>query len=163
MNRVLAARPARRGRRSPDARASTVSVLRWPAGRSADGVFEMFSAREAGRLGPLEPESLDSAYARENILLVRATRRVAPNSPAVQLSLVNTSLSQAVKLSVKLAGHPPTSMAGSVLTAPPPMAARAGFEALDVPQPAAFHGAVLKGKIVEITVPARSVVVLTFQ
>jgi alpha-L-arabinofuranosidase len=162
MNRVLAPRPARRGRRSPDARASTVSVLRWPAGRSADGVFEMFSAREADRLGPLEPESLDSAYARENILLVSATRRVAPDSPAVQLSLVNTSLSQAVKLSVKLAGRPPTSMAGSVLTAPS-MAVRDGFEALNVPQPATFHGAVLKANIVEITVPARSVVVLTLQ
>ena len=67
-----------------------------------------------------------------------------------------------MKLSVKLAGRPPKSMAGSVLTAPP-MGARVGFEALNVPQPAAFHGAVLNGKIVEITVPARSVVVLTFQ
>ena len=107
-----------------------------------------------------EPESLDSAYARENILLVSATRGAAPDT-AVQISFVNTSLSQAVKLSVKLAGRPPKSMAGSVLTAPP-TAARDGFDALNVPQPAAFHGAVLNGRIVEITVPARSVVVLTF-
>jgi alpha-L-arabinofuranosidase len=161
MNRVLAPRPARRGRRSPDARASTVSVLRWPAGRAADGVFEMFSARETDRFGSLEPESRDSPYARENILLVSATRGAAPET-AVRISLVNTSLSQAVKLSVKLAGRPPKSMAGSVLTSPP-MGTPVGFEALNAPQPAAFHGAVLNGRIVEITVPARSVVVLTFQ
>jgi alpha-N-arabinofuranosidase len=161
MNRVLTPQPARRGRRSPDARASTVSVLRWPAGRSADGVFEMFSAREANAIGSLQPASLDSPYARENILLVSATRAEAPET-AVQISLVNTSQSQAVKLSVKLAGRPPKSMAGSVLTAPP-MGARIGCEALNVPEPAPFHGAVLNGKIVEITVPARSVVVLTFQ
>jgi alpha-L-arabinofuranosidase len=162
MNRVLTPRPARRGRRPPDARASAVSVLRWPAGRSADGVFEMFSATDAPRFGSLDPESRDSAYARENILLVSASRRVAPDTPAVQLSFVNTSLSQAVKLSVKLAGRAPKSMAGSVLTTPP-TAKRDGFEATNVPQPAAFHGAVLKGRVVEITVPARSVVVLTFQ
>lgn len=161
MNRVLAPRPARRGRRSPDARASTVSVLRWPAGRSADGVFEMFSAREANAIGSPQAESLDSAYARENILLVSATRAVAPET-AVQISLVNTSQSQAVKISIKLAGRPPKSMAGSVLTAPP-MGARIGCEALNVPEPAPFHGAVLNGRIVAITVPARSVVVLTFQ
>jgi len=136
-------------------------VLRWPAGRAADGVFEMFSAREAGRFASLEAESLDSAYARENILLVSATRGAAPET-AAQISLVNTSLSQAVKLSIRLAGRAPTSMAGSVLTAPA-TAGRDGFEAANVPQTAAFDGAVLRGKIVEITVPARSVVVLTFQ
>ena len=162
MNRVLALRSARRGRRSPDVRAATVSVLRWPAGRSADGVCEMFSAREADRFGSLEPESLDAAYGRENILLVSASRRVAPDTPAVQLSLVNTSMSQAVKLSVRLAGRPPKSVAGSVLTAPR-TSAHDRLDSLNVPQPAAFHDAVLKGKIVEITVPARSVVVLTFQ
>ena len=159
---VLDPRWASRRRRSSGAGVPGVSVLRWPAGRSADGVFEMFSAQGTGRLASPDPESLDSAHGRENILLVSASRKVAPDRPAVQLSLVNTSVSQAVKLSVKLAGRPPKSMAGSVLTASP-MAARGRFDALNAPQPAAFHGAVLKGKIVEITVPARSVVVLTFQ
>jgi len=161
MNRVLSPRASRR-RRSSDVRVPSVSVLRWPAAQSANGVYEMFSAREGGRFGSPGPESLDSAYGRENILLVSASRKVAPDTPAVQLSLVNTSVSQAVKLSVKLAGRAPTSVSGSVLTAPL-VAARGDFEALNVPQPAAFHGAVLKGKIVDITVPARSVVVLTFQ
>jgi hypothetical protein len=62
-------------------RTPTVSVLRWPAGRSADGVFEMFSARERERLGSLEPESLDSSDARENVLLVSASRNAAAETP----------------------------------------------------------------------------------
>lgn len=162
MNRVLNPRRAYRRRRASDSRVPSVSVLRWPADTSAKGVFEMFSAQEADTLGSPEPDSPASAYGRENILLVSASRKVAPDTPAVQLSLVNTSLSQAVKLSVKLAGRPPKSMAGTVLTAPP-MGARGGLAALNVPQGAPFRGAVLKGKIVEVTVPARSVVVLTFQ
>jgi alpha-L-arabinofuranosidase len=121
----------------------------------------MFSARESNMFGSAGPESLDSVYARENILLVSASRSTAPDPPAVQLSLVNTSLSQAVKLSVKLAGPRPTSVAGSVLTAPT-AAASEGFEASSVSQPVPFHGAVLKGKTVAVTVPARSVVVLSF-
>lgn len=161
MNRVLNPRRPYRRRRASDGRLPGVAVLRWPVAPSAKGVFEMFSAREADTFGSLEPES-PAAYGQENVLLVSASRKVAPDTPAVQLSLVNTSLSQAVKLSVKLAGRPPKSMAGTVLTAPP-TAARGRFEAVNVPRGAPFRGAVLKGKTVEITVPARSVVVLTFQ
>ena len=112
--------------------ASPVSVLRWPSGGPADGVFEMFSAQEDG----------------ENVLLVSASRQQPRDTPGAHLSFVNTSPSQAVKLSLKLAGSAPASIAGRVLTLPA-MAA------------APFHGATLRGRIVEITVPARSVVVLT--
>jgi hypothetical protein len=137
----------RRSSLSPEAPAPAVSVLRWPPGQGASGVFEMFSARETSRLASWKPEAGTGTY--ENVLLVSASRRVTPAAPAVVLSFVNTSPSEAVKLSVKLAGRMPRSMAGTILTAPPLTAC------------AEFRGAVLKGKIVEITVPARSVVVLT--
>jgi hypothetical protein len=55
--------------------ASPVSVLRWPSSGATDGAFEMFSAREDG----------------ENVLLVSASRTVAPDAPGVHLSFVNTS------------------------------------------------------------------------
>ena len=112
--------------------ASPVSVLRWPSSGDTDSAFEMFSAREDG----------------ENVLLVSASRTVAPDAPGVHLSFVNTSSSQAVKLSLKLAGPPPASIGGTVLTVP---------SATTAP----FHGAVLKENLVAITVPAASVVVLT--
>jgi alpha-L-arabinofuranosidase len=168
MNRALDARRPRRRRRSSGGLAPAVSVLRWRSGPSTDGVFEMFSAREAGRSAALQLVSADSRDGRENVLLVSASRRVAPDTPAVLLSLVNTSPSQAVKLSLKLAGRTPASLTGTILTAPsmtPPKAAACTRPeaASPVPQPSAFYGAVLTGKVVQITVPAKSVVVLTVQ
>jgi alpha-N-arabinofuranosidase len=166
MNRVLDVRRPGRRRRSSDGRAAAVSVLRWPSGASTDGVFEMFSAHEAGRFASVEPEAPGSPSG-ENVLLVSASRRTAPDAPAVLLSLVNTSPFQAVKLSVKLAGRRPTSLVGTILTAPL-LALRKDAGRQRPAQshsvaPSAFQGAVLKGKVVEVTVPARSVVVLTVQ
>lgn len=116
MNRVLDTRPPRRRRRSSDGLAPAVSVLRWRSGHATDGVFEMFSAQEAGRFGSPSPPT-DSPDG-ENVLFVSASRRAAPDTPAVLLSLVNTSPSEAVRLSIKLAGRAPKSLAGTILTAP---------------------------------------------
>jgi hypothetical protein len=164
MNRVLDVRRPRR-RRASDGQAPAVSILRWPSTASSDGVFEMFSAQQAGRFGSSDPDSPGSTTG-ENLLLVSASRRTAPDTPAVLLSLVNSSPIQAVRLSIKLAGRAPTTVTGTILTAPPmtprTAGARKGCGATRV-GPEAFHGAVLKGKVVAITVPARSVVVLTVQ
>jgi hypothetical protein len=99
--------------------------------------------------GPAAPfVSILQGSNSENVLLVGASKVSTRATPAVMLSLVNTSPSQAVKLSVKLAGRTPTSWTGTILTAP------------DV-QPSRFFGAVLTGKVVQVTLPARSLVVLT--
>ncbi len=119
----------------------------------------MFSARQAG---PCAFRDGQAAEGRENVLLVSASRSAAFDTPAVHLSFVNTSPSQAVKLALTLAGPAPTSLAGTVLTVPP-TAVGEGFDAAGLPRPAAFRGAVLNGKAVAITVPARSVVVLTLR
>jgi hypothetical protein len=56
---------------------------------------------------------------------------------------------------------------GKILTAPPTTPpvpeARTGPDASSAVGLSAFRGSVLKGKVVEITVPATSVVVLTVQ
>jgi hypothetical protein len=164
MHRAREARPRRR--RTPNTPAPAVSLLRWRSDPSADGVFEMFNAREAGRSAALRLVSPDSGESWENILLVSASRRVAPEIPAVLLSLVNTSPSQAVKLSLKLAGRTPTSLTGTILTVPetpPRRGARQRSDASIPAQPRPFDGAALTGKVVRITVPAQSVVVLTVQ
>ena len=119
MHRIPAPRRTRRGPIPPDSSGASVSIVHGPPGSA------------------------------ESVLLVGASRATTPATPAVLLSFVNTSPSDAVKLSVKLAGRTPTSMAGTILTAPPLAAC------------AEFRGAVLKGKVVEVTVPARSLVVLT--
>ena len=161
MNRIVEPRPRGRRRRSPAAPNATVSVLRWPSGGASGGVFEMFSAREPGWFATLGPASLGAGG--ENLLFVSASTRVAPYAPGVLLSLVNTSPSQAVRLAIKLAGRMPRSVVGTVMTAPPldPRDAGSALAAVSDARPVAFRGAQLKGKVVEITVPARSVVVLT--
>ena len=155
-------------RRSSAGPAPAVSVLRWRSGPSADAVYQLFSAQEVGRFGALETPA-PGATDGENVLLISSSRRTAPSPPGILLSLVNTSPSQAVRLSVKLAGRTPTSVTGTILTAPPttphtPMArTRARARALSAVGSSAFRGSILKGKVVEITVPATSVVVLTVQ
>jgi alpha-L-arabinofuranosidase len=146
----------RRGRRSAGEHAAEVSVLRWPTGRSAGGVFEMFSAQETGWFGTA---SIDPAHG-ENVLLVGASRRDDPDAPAVLLSLVNTSPSDAVRLSVKLGGPTPRSVGGTILTLPLLRRVHGDSPAHGV-EPAPFAGATLTGRVVAITVPARSVVVVT--
>jgi hypothetical protein len=143
-----------------------VSLFRWRSGPSAAGVYDIFGAHETGRFGAPEPGAVDAGES-ENVLLVSASRRVAPDTPAVLLSLVNTSPLQAVRLSVKLAGRAPTSLTGTIVTAPPAASARPrARQASGVPRPigpSRFQGAVLKGKIVDITVPATSVVAVTLK
>lgn len=152
--------------RSSGRAAPTVSVLRWRSGPSADAVYQLFSADEGGRFGALEPQSPDSTDG-ENVLLISSSRRTAPGPAGTLLSFVNTSPSQAVRLSVKVAGRTPKSVTGTILTAPPATpqepGLRAGPEASNPVGLSAFRGSVLHGKVVEITVPATSVVVLTVQ
>jgi hypothetical protein len=151
-------------RQTTTAAAPAVSVLRWPSGRARGGVFEMFSAKETGWFDMPEPEALDATQG-ENLLLVSASRSATPGQPAVLLSFVNTSPGEAVKLSLKLAGPAATAVTGTIVTAPPMLSGHAGRgrspDVLPTEPPAPFHGAVVRGKVVEITVPARSVVILT--
>ena len=65
-------------------------------------------------------------------------------------------------LSVKLAGFTPKAVAGRVLTAAA-MDAHNTFEAPNAVQPAAFGGATVKGDMLEVKLPAKSVVVLALK
>jgi alpha-N-arabinofuranosidase len=67
-----------------------------------------------------------------------------------------------VTLTVKLAGFTPKAVAGRVLTAPA-IDAHNTFEAPDAVRPAVFSGAAVKGDTLEVTLPAKSVVVLALK
>jgi alpha-N-arabinofuranosidase len=94
--------------------------------------------------------------------MVSASATRAADGSAVHLSLANTSPSQAVALTVKLAGVAPKSVAGRVLTAPA-MNAHNTFEAPNAVQPGAFAGATLTGDTLEVKLPAKSVVMLALK
>jgi alpha-N-arabinofuranosidase len=125
-------------------------------------VFEMFKVHQGGTFLPVELQSPDYAFGQEKIPMVSVSATRAANGSAVHLSLANTSPSREVALSVTLAGVSAKSVAGRVLTAPA-MDAHNTFAAPNAVQPASFSGASLKGDTLDVTLPAKSVVVLTLE
>ena len=125
-------------------------------------VFEMFKVHQGGTFLPIELQSPDYAFGQEKIPMLSASATRAAKDSAVSLSLANASPAQALTLTVKLAGLAPKSVTGRVLTAPA-MNAHNTFAAPDAIQPAAFHGATLKGDTLEVKLPAKSVVVLALK
>ena len=122
-------------------------------------VFEMFKVHQDGTVLPVELQSPDYVFGQEKIPMVSASATKAKDGSAIHLSLANTSPSQAVALGVKLAGVTSKSVTGRILTAAD-MTAHNTFEAPNAVQPAAFTGASLKGDVLEVKLPAKSVVVL---
>jgi len=125
-------------------------------------VFEMFKVHQGGTFLPVDLQSPDYVFGQEKIPMVSASATRAADGSAIHLSLANTSPTQAVTLSVKLAGLTPKAVAGRVLTAPE-MTAHNTFEAQDAVQPAPFGGATVKGDMLEVKLPARAVVVLALR
>jgi alpha-L-arabinofuranosidase len=125
-------------------------------------VFEMLKVHQGGTFLPIELQSPDYAFGPEKIPMVSASATRAADKSAVHVSLANTSPSQAVTLSVKLAGFMPKAVTGRVLTAPT-INAHNTFAAPNAVQPAVFGGASLKGEALDLALPAKSVVVLTLQ
>jgi alpha-N-arabinofuranosidase len=125
-------------------------------------VFEMLKVHQGGTFLPVELQSPDYVFGQEKIPMVSASATRAADGSATHLSLANTSPAQPVKLSVKLAGFTPKSVAGRILTAAA-MNAHNTFDARDAVQPGAFDGATVKGDILEVKLPAKAVVVLTLK
>lgn len=124
-------------------------------------VFEMYKVHQGATFLPIALESPDYVFGRETIPAVSAS---ATRDPAgrVHLSLVNTDPHTSFVLSVALAGIAPASISGRVLTASS-MNAHNTFDAPDAVSPKAFDGATLKGKTLEVRLPAGSVVVVELQ
>ncbi len=125
-------------------------------------VFEMFKVHQGGSFLPVELQSPDYVFAQDRIPMLSASATRAADGSAVHLSLANASPTQAATLRVKLAGLTAKSATGRVLTAPQ-MNTHNTFEAPNAVQPAAFSGAALQGDVLEVKLPAKSVVVLALK
>jgi alpha-N-arabinofuranosidase len=125
-------------------------------------VFEMLKVHQGGTFLPVQLIAPDYAFGQDRIPMVSASATRASDSTAVHLSLANTSPSQPVTLTVRLAGVAPKTVSGRVLTAPA-ITAHNTFVAPDTVRPVAFSGASLKGDVLEVQLPAKAVVILTLQ
>jgi alpha-N-arabinofuranosidase len=122
-------------------------------------VFRMFRPFQDATLLPAEltaPDYTASGVSVPSVSLSAA--RTADGRIAV--ALVNLDPNHAMPISIALAGASSQHISGEILTAPT-MDARNSFETPDAVHPTAFTGASLAGNTVSLTLPAKSVVVLT--
>ena len=121
-------------------------------------VFEMYKVHQDATLLPLDLRCDDYVHGDSRLpgLSASASRDAAGR---VHLSLSNLNPHQAASVTVEVRGMPVQSVAGRVLTAGP-MTAHNTFDAPDQVRPQPFDGATLDGALVQIQLPAKSVVVL---
>ena len=121
-------------------------------------VFEMFKVHQDATALPVELISPDYKFAGASIPAVSASAS-RDTAGKIHLSLVNTNPREPVALSCKLAGLAARSVTGRILTAP----AINSINTFDAPhsvEPAPFTGATLAAGTLNVTLPAKSIVVL---
>jgi alpha-N-arabinofuranosidase len=121
-------------------------------------VFEMFKVHQGGTVLPVTLQSPDYAFGGERIpaVSVSSTRGT---SGTVHLSAANVDPTRPFVLSVALEGIAPTTASGRVLTASA-MTTHNTFDRPDAVSPKPFDGATIKGRTLELRLPAKSVVVV---
>jgi len=121
-------------------------------------VFEMYKPHQNATSLPMELASPNYTVGGKSIPAVSASAS-RDAAGAVHISLVNCEPNTALTVSCKLAGLTAKSVTGRVLTSPA-MDSHNSFAEPEVVKPVAFNGATLKGDMLEIVLPAKSVVVL---
>lgn len=122
-------------------------------------VFEMYKVHQDATALRVDLISPDYAFGDQHIPAVSAS--ASKNAAGkVHLSLVNTHAHEAVTVTCTLAGLEAKSVSGRVLTAGA-MNAHNTFDQPDAVAPQAFDGAQIEGGTLTVTLPAKSVVVLS--
>ena len=124
-------------------------------------VFRMFRPFQDATYLPPELQSPRYQLGNSSVPAVSlSAARTATGATVV--ALVNLDPNKAMPVSAALAGATPTQASGEILTAPA-MDARNTFDAPDAVHPVPFTGASLTGGKLSLTLPPKSVVVLTLR
>ena len=124
-------------------------------------VFEMFKAHQGATSLPVELQTPDYARGDQKIPAVSASAS-RDAAGRVSLSLVNTDPNRPLSITCKLVGFAAKTVAGRVLTAATINAINT-FAVPTTVQPQPFAGASLTADGLAVTLPAKSVVVLTLE
>jgi alpha-N-arabinofuranosidase len=121
-------------------------------------VFEMYKVHQDATLLPTDINCAPYAHGDESIpaLSVSASR---DDEGRVHLSLCNLDPRQALSVSCELRGMRPAGVTGRILTAEA-INAHNTFDRPESVKPVAFDGATLTGNMLQLGLPAKSVVVL---
>ena len=124
-------------------------------------VFEMFKVHQGATSLPVELQTPDYARGDQKIPAVSASAS-RDAAGRVSLSLVNTDPNRPLSITCKLVGFAAKKIAGRVLTASAINSINT-FAAPATVQPQPFTGASLTADGLAVTLPAKSVVVLTLE
>jgi alpha-N-arabinofuranosidase len=124
-------------------------------------VFEMFKVHQGATSLPLQLITPDYAFEKETIPAVSASAS-KDAAGKVHVSLVNATPGTAITVTATLAGVSAKGVTGRILTAAA-MNAHNTFAAPAAVQPAAFTGAKFANGQLTLTLPAKSVVVLSLE
>jgi alpha-N-arabinofuranosidase len=124
-------------------------------------VFRMFRPFQDATLLPTDLQTRRYTLGDASVpaISVSAARTAAG---AIVVALVNLDPGKAMSISLSLPGAAPHSVKGEILTAAA-LDAHNTFESPDAVHPIAFTGASLKGGKVSLTLPAKSVAVLSLE
>jgi len=124
-------------------------------------VFEMYKPFQDATFVPIDLKS--SWYNKDQWAIPAVSASAARGTDGhLYIALVNVDPNRAASVSAVLAGATGTSVTGRILTAAT-MQAHNAFDAPDVVKPAAFTGAQIAGGTLNVTIPAKSVVMLQVQ
>ncbi|HWA85337.1 MAG TPA: alpha-N-arabinofuranosidase [Opitutus sp.] len=121
-------------------------------------VYDLFKVHQDATSLPIEVTSPDYAYGQTSFPAVSASAS-RDAAGKIHISLVNANPHDSIALSCKLDGLASRSVSGRILTAPA-MNSINTFDAPHTVEPAAFNGATVSGDTLNLTLPAKSVVVL---
>jgi len=124
-------------------------------------VFEMYKVHQGATFLPLEIATPDYSFGDEKIPEISATAS-RDTAGKIHVSLTNTHPHDAITVTTTLAGTTAKNVTGRILTAPA-MDSHNTFDAPDVVTPKSFDGAKLDGGKLTVSLPAKSVVVLTLE
>ena len=121
-------------------------------------VFEMFNVHQGARLLPATLTSPDYVVGANRIPAISASAsRDAVGK--IHVSFANCDANRSIPVKCTVTGAAPQSVTGRVLTAAA-INAHNTFAQPDAVKPVPFSGATLNGSTLEVTLPARSVVIL---
>ncbi|MCH7627221.1 MAG: alpha-N-arabinofuranosidase [Proteobacteria bacterium] len=124
-------------------------------------VFEMYKPWQDGTVLPIDIDA--PWYAKDQFTMPAVSgSAVKAKDGKTYVALSNLDPNQPNTVTVKLAGLSATGVSGRVLTAPA-INAHNTFDAPEAVKPAPFSGASVSGDTLSVTLPAKSVVVLTLQ
>jgi len=120
-------------------------------------VFEMYKVHQGATFLPLElqPRAETSASPFRPFM----TTASRDETGAIHVSVANPDLHHSLTLRCKLTGATPKTVSGRILTAPTIDTCNT-FAAPNAVQPATFSGATIVGDTLELTLPAKSIVVI---